>query len=116
MKLKPTHTADTTVEREKLTLRLMITIFCCGHQHSVSGICGECSVILQHAYDRIDVCPHNGSVKPACGLCRTNCFPPDLHRRFALIMRYAGPRMLVLHPVLTVAHIRDAIRGRRGKV
>jgi len=101
------------IEREKLTIRYMIGIYCRGHRHSASGICSDCSAILRYAYDRIDMCLYNGAPKPACGLCRTNCFSPEMHRQFSEIMRYAGPRMMVRHPVLTVAHIWDAFRGRR---
>jgi hypothetical protein len=30
-------------------------------------------------------------------------------------MRYAGPRMMLRHPVLSAAHFWDAVRGGRGK-
>ena len=100
------------IGREKLTIRHMITIYCRGHRHSISGTCADCGAILRYAYDLIDKCQYNGSVKPACGLCRTNCFMPDMYRRFTQIMRYAGPRMLVRHPILTMAHLWDAVRGR----
>lgn len=102
------------IDREKLTIRHMITIYCRSH-HPASGICGDCGSILQYANERIDMCPYSGAPKPACGLCRTNCFTPEMHRRFSEIMRYAGPRMMLRHPVLTMAHIWDAVRGRRGK-
>jgi len=61
------------------------------------------------AHDRIDMCPYSGSVKPVCGLCRTNCFA-DMYRQFAQIMRYTGPRMVLYHPFLTMAHIWDAVK------
>ena len=111
---KPLQASDAKAEREKLTIRQMISLFCQGQRHAVSGICGDCSEVMRYAQERIDRCPYSGQAKPACGLCRTNCFTPDMHGRFALIMRYAGPRMLVRHPVLTVAHLWDAVRGRKG--
>ena len=100
------------LEREKLTIRHMIGIHCRGHRHSASGFCADCSAILRYAYDRIEMCPFNGSAKPACGLCRTNCFTADMYRQFAQIMRYAGPRMMLYHPYLTMVHIWDAVRGK----
>ena len=103
------------IEREKLTIRLMINLYCAGHRHSASGICADCTSILMYAYDRIEMCPFNGSPKPACGLCRTNCFTADMYRQFAQIMRYAGPRMMLCHPFLTMAHIWDAVKGNRNR-
>lgn len=108
--IKRNHT-----EREKLTIRHMIGIYCRGHGHSASGICADCISIRRYAYDRIEMCLFNGSAKPACGLCRTNCFTADMYRQFSQIMRYAGPRMMLYHPILTMAHIWDAVRGKKGK-
>ena len=112
---KPVPDGDTTTEREKLTIRNMIGIYCRGHRHSASGSCPDCGSMLRYAQERIDSCPYNGSAKPVCGLCRTSCFTPDSHRRFCEIMKYAGPRMMVRHPVQTLAHLWDAVRGRRGE-
>ena len=100
------------IQREKLTIRHMIGISCRGNRHAASGICADCSAILTYAQERIERCPYHESTKPACGLCRTNCFTADMHRQFARIMRYAGPRMLLYHPILTMAHLRDALRAR----
>jgi predicted amidophosphoribosyltransferase len=104
------------IELEKLTIWHMIIIYCRGHHHLAPGICGDCGSILRYANERIETCPYNGAPKPVCGLCRANCFTPDMYQRFALIMRYAGPRMVLRHPVLTIAHAWDAVRGGRGKV
>jgi hypothetical protein len=104
--------AGDVVEREKLTIRNMIGIYCRGNRHCASGICQECEKLLRYAYARINACPYDGSIKPVCGLCRTNCFSPEMHRLFSAVMRYSGPRMMVRHPVLTLAHFCDAIRWK----
>jgi hypothetical protein len=109
---KPTHVTDATAEREKLTIKHMMVIYCRGHRHAVSGICADCGSILRYAHDRIDGCSYLGSAKPACGLCRSNCFTPEMDWHFTQIMRYAGPRMMVCHPILALAHFWDAIRGK----
>jgi hypothetical protein len=36
--------------------------------HSASEVCADCGAILRYAFKRINMCPYNGSVKPACGL------------------------------------------------
>jgi len=101
------------IVREKLTIRHMVEIYCRGQRHSATGICADCGEMIRYAHERIEACPYVAQSKPACGLCRTNCFTPEMHRHFTQIMRYAGPRMMVRHPVLTVAHLWDAVRGRR---
>jgi Nitrous oxide-stimulated promoter len=100
------------MEREKRTIRTMIQIYCRGHRHIASGICSECGKLLQYALHQIDSCPYERSRKPACGLCRTNCFSAEMHKRFHKIMRYAGPRMMMRHPILSMAHFIDAVRSK----
>ena len=103
------------IRREKRTIAQMISIYCHGQRHAAAGTCAECGSIQRYAEERIGSCPYIESPKPACGLCRTNCFTPELQRRFAQIMRYAGPRMLVRHPLLTLAHFWDAVRAQVTK-
>ena len=90
----------------------MIAIYCHGHHHASSGICTDCGVVLRYAHELIDMCPFNAVAKPVCGLCRSNCFTPDMRRHFTQIMRYAGPRMMARHPILTLAHFWDAVRWK----
>jgi len=101
------------IKREQRTITHMISIYCHGQGHAVSGMCADCGSILRYAEERISSCPYRGSPKPACGLCRTNCFTPEMQRRFAQIMRYAGPKMLVRHPLLTLVHVWDAVRAQK---
>ena len=99
-------------DREKLTIRKMVTLYCLAKEHSVSGLCSRCSDVLFYAYERIEACSYLPGKKPACGLCRSNCFDVNRRRQFAEIMRRAGLRMMMHHPLLTVAHLMDAIRNR----
>jgi hypothetical protein len=104
------------IGREKLTIRSMIQIYCHGRRHATSGICSECEKLLHYATGRIDSCPYQSSGKPACGLCKTNCFSSEMYGRFQTIMRYAGPRMMMRHPILSMAHFFDAVRGKKAGV
>jgi hypothetical protein len=102
------------VEREKLTIRKMIAIYCRGNRHSSSGLCCDCDKLAGYAYQRIGACTYNHNAKPVCGLCPTNCFSQEMHRLFSRVMRYSGPRMMVRHPILTLAHFCDALRWQMG--
>lgn len=109
MSTNPSH-----IQREQRTIRHMIEIYCRRQRHqTTAGLCASCAAMLRYAEERIASCPVAGA-KPACGLCRSNCFSTKMHYEFAQIMRYAGPRMLVRHPLLTMAHVFDAVRGGRG--
>ena len=102
-------------KREKNTIRLMIGIYCRGHHHAKKEVCGTCMVMLHHAMACIDRCPYQKENKPVCGLCPTQCFDADKLRQFKHVMSYAGPRMLMAHPILSMLHCLDALKTvRRG--
>lgn len=48
-----------------------------------------------------------GEEKPACKQCPVHCYQPAKREEMKQIMRWAGPRMLWRHPILTVRHLID---------
>lgn len=103
----------TRIEREKKTIQCMIAIYCQGHRHTKIALCGNCGHLFQYAMKCIDECPYLETNKPVCGLCLSQCFEQAILKQFTQIMRYAGPRMLLLHPVLSIQHFFDALKARR---
>jgi len=99
------------LEREKVTIQKMVKIYCDGHHKPDGELCTECQDLLEYAVDCVVHCPY-GEEKPACGLCRINCFLKDRYTKISSVMRYAGPRMLFKHPILAFSHIYDAVRRR----
>lgn len=93
--------------REKKTVRKMIAIFCRGHHGSRGAVCQECEELLAYAMCRLDRCPF-AAEKPACSKCPIHCYSPSMRDRILEVMRYAGPRMPLRHPVLAVRHKLDA--------
>ncbi|RRF74758.1 nitrous oxide-stimulated promoter family protein [Klebsiella pneumoniae] len=55
---------------------------------------------------RLDKCVF-GENKPACKQCPVHCYQPAKREEMKQIMRWAGPRMLWRHPILTVRHLLD---------
>lgn len=84
----------------------MIRIYCRGQHKTKKQLCPECSELLEYALFRLEECPF-GSSKPACNKCPIHCYKPDMKGPIRDIMRYAGPRMLLPHPVLTLFHFID---------
>lgn len=96
------------LERERHTIRVMIEIFCHGNGHSRAALCADCQQLSAYAMQRIDKCPYQAD-KPTCAKCPIHCYKPAMREQIRQVMRYAGPRMILSHPVLTVWHYVDEI-------
>ena len=88
----------------------MVGIYCAAH-HGSDGdsLCEECREFLDYAERRLRKCPY-GDQKPTCANCPVHCYKPARKDQAREIMRYAGPRMLLRHPLLAIAHQLDGFR------
>ena len=91
--------------REARTLEAMIRIYCHG-QHGTRGdaLCAECTDLQAYAGLRLDKCPFQEE-KTTCAKCPVHCYKPAMRERVRQVMRYAGPRMLLRHPILALLHL-----------
>jgi len=92
------------IDREKKTVAAMIRIYCRDHHQAETGLCESCSELNTYAFLRLDKCPY-GINKPTCNNCQTHCYKPEKRESIRQVMRYAGPRMLTSHPVLSLYHL-----------
>ena len=99
------------LQRESLTMEKMVGIYCSAH-HDASDLCGDCSRFLEYAEVRLEKCPY-GEDKPTCANCPVHCYKKEFREQARAIMRYAGPRMLLRHPILTISHHMDGRRRAR---
>ena len=100
----------THIEQEKRTVRQMVEIYCYGKKHTAKGLCEECSALLDYAYQRLDHCKF-GEEKPTCKKCPIHCYNPEMKEKIREAMRYAGPRMILYHPVAAIKHlIREIVK------
>ena len=76
------------ISREKLTIKKMIDLY--------QAKCPQASAKCVF-----------GEEKPACKQCPVHCYQPAKREEMKQIMRWAGPRMLWRHPILTVRHLID---------
>jgi hypothetical protein len=95
--------------REWKTIRAMIALHCQGVHAEDAGLCPECRELEDYARARLERCPY-GETKPTCVNCPIHCYQQTMRERVRVVMRYAGPRMLLRHPVLALLHMVD---GRR---
>ena len=96
--------------RERLTMTKMIGMYCSAHHENSRGIlCAACQEFLEYAQVRLQKCPY-GEDKPTCANCPVHCYKPARKDQAREIMQYAGPRMLLRHPFLAIAHQLDGFR------
>ncbi|WP_334076822.1 nitrous oxide-stimulated promoter family protein [Paenibacillus sanfengchensis] len=69
-------------------------------------LCRECEDLLTYALKRLTYCRF-GENKTTCAACPVHCYAPEPREDIKKVMRFAGPRMLWTHPVLTVRHLLD---------
>lgn len=92
------------LEREHQTITAMVRLWCRDHHKSGDDLCSECREFLDFAAFRLHKCPY-GTAKPTCSLCPIHCYKPAMRDNAKVIMRYAGPRMLFRHPLMTLRHL-----------
>lgn len=95
--------------REIRTVQAMIRLYCRANHWSGAHLCPSCESLQAYALDRLARCPFQEG-KTTCARCPVHCYRPSQREEIRVVMRYAGPRMLTRHPLLTLFHLLD---GRR---
>ncbi|BDM66013.1 hypothetical protein NFHSH190041_34650 [Shewanella sp. NFH-SH190041] len=91
------------LEQEYQTIAAMVNLYCRKH-HGKNSPCDECQQFLHYVRMRLDRCPY-GTAKPTCNRCPVHCYKPAEKAQAKTIMRFAGPRMLLHHPLLAIKHL-----------
>jgi hypothetical protein len=95
--------------REIATIAEMVGMYCRGH-HAPDDTkpCSECASLLAYATRRTERCVF-GDAKPTCANCQVHCYTQIMRERVRAVMRWAGPRMLLRHPILAIRHKLDGL-------
>lgn len=94
---------ENRIEEEKRVVSQMIHLYC-RRKEGNTVLCPDCKELLDYAMKRLDCCRF-GNDKPTCKKCPIHCYRPDMKERIRIVMRWAGPRMLLFHPVTAVRHL-----------
>ncbi|RPI54772.1 MAG: nitrous oxide-stimulated promoter family protein, partial [Chloroflexi bacterium] len=86
----------------------MIELYC-RQVHGSADLCPRCAALRTYARQRLQKCPFQEG-KTTCARCPVHCYKPQMREEIRAVMRYAGPRMLLRHPILAMLHLLD---GRR---
>lgn len=101
-------------EMEKESLSFMIEIYCNGNHHTKKGeLCPECREFEKYALERTDKCPFM-ETKTFCSACEVHCYRGKWGDYVKKVMRYAGPRMMLHHPVLGTLHGVVTLKNKRN--
>lgn len=95
--------------REWKTMTAMTAIYCRDHHHPAGDLCADCEQFLNYANARLERCRF-GPEKPTCAKCPVHCYQRERREQVRVIMRYAGPRMMWQHPLLSLHHWLDGFR------
>lgn len=98
----------TYTDRQKRVLGRMLHIYCRAVHKPKTGatpsLCGECRALYEYAVRRLEKCPH-GHGRKSCRKCGIHCYAPAEREAIRAVMRYAGPRMLLYHPLDALRHL-----------
>ena len=102
-------------KREWKTMHAMVCCYCRAHHEARAGLCADCQELLDYATRRLERCRF-GADKPTCAKCPVHCYQPHWREQMKAVMRYAGPRMLWQHPILSLRHWLDCFRRQPESV
>ena len=102
------------MKQEIRTIQVMIRLYCRARHGRSRELCEACAQLQEYAVQRIEHCPF-GLEKPVCNHCTVHCYQPEMRQRVQEVMRFAGPRMPVRHPVLAIRHLLRTKRYRPGR-
>lgn len=91
------------IAEEQRVVEAMVRLYC-KHHHGNDGCCAECTELLRYAHLRLEHCRF-GENKSTCKLYPVHCYRPDMAERMRQVMRWAGPRMLLYHPIMALRHV-----------
>ena len=108
MTLHGGHMKKDRWQEEIKLIGFMIDIYSKGNPHADF----DTEALKEYAVERIQKCPYI-ETKTFCSSCKTHCYKAQQREQIRRIMRYAGPRMLLYHPILACKHVVDSIKNKK---
>ena len=94
---------STRIRQEQEIVEQMVHLSC-RQKEGHTDLCPDCNKLLQYAHARLACCPF-GEKNTTCRLCPVHCYKPDMRKKMQEVMRFAGPRMILYHPVAAIQHL-----------
>lgn len=52
--------------------------------------------------------------KTFCSACKVHSYKPEMREQIRTVMRWSGPRMLFVHPVLAIRHMKETMKAKKS--
>ncbi len=98
------------LDEEKVTVSRMIELYCM-KKHG-KGLCPDCRQMQEYVMQRLDNCKY-GNEKPVCAKCPVHCYKPNRREEIRKVMQFAGPQMVLYHPLLALLHTYRSMTSRK---
>lgn len=98
-------------EKEQEMLQIMLRRYCRSHHGTKKELCTECLSLLDYASVRTEKCPFM-ETKTFCSACKVHCYAPEKREKIRKVMKYAGPRMLIYHPLAAIRHVQVTLSAK----
>lgn len=106
------QTTETKRQREKETVSQMIHLYCQKQHGTKQSLCPECAALEEYARLRSAKCPFMGT-KTFCSNCKVHCYKPEMREKIRAVMRFSGPRMLFVHPIMAIRHVIESKKEQK---
>ncbi|MCK5739650.1 nitrous oxide-stimulated promoter family protein [bacterium] len=90
----------------------MLHLYCRNQHGTHRDLCKSCRNLLAYVGERLAQCPFSENKWP-CSNCRVHCYREPQRSQIRDVMRYSGPRMLWIHPVMAIRHLVKLLHYRR---
>ena len=93
-------------KKEQKVVEEMIALYCSKKHGRERGekLCEECKTLCDYAQARSKHCPFMER-KTFCSNCKVHCYKTDMREKIREVMRFSGPRMLLVHPGMVIWHL-----------
>lgn len=113
--IMPKFEIGPTIRHEQQTVSCMIAIYCRQQHGGKRQLCADCAALQKYALRRLEQCRY-GEAKTSCELCPTHCYRSEYRQQIKAVMRYAGPRMLLHHPIRALRYLYKNLTYKTPKV
>ena len=101
-------------QKDRAILEAIGTIYCRAHHaecaQDAAGLCPECREVVETTLAKAQTCPYGHSGN--CQDCDTQCQRGTSKQRVKAMMRYAAPRMVYRHPLMTLSYVSKKFKKR----
>lgn len=108
--MSSTASSEARFAQDRETLLAMADIYCRAHHGTQGELCSKCASVIEYAVARTEKCPFNHETN--CKDCYIHCYNGEMRDEVRAVMGYAGPRMLLRHPVMTMRYLRKKLAKR----